>query len=99
MTTPNRKRGVRYRFTTSMSAGALVALVLAWYGARHHHAAGPAAGRITGAVTLAVAVGVAMFVAWSAVALYRRAGERRRAAERERNRTGGRRRRSMAGVR
>lgn len=102
MSTRNpRQRGARYRFTTSMLAGVLVVLALAWYG---HHRHDPHPLTVAGAAFAAVAFSLVMFTAWSAIALFRRVGARaaervREAerAERERERAGRRRGRRYAG--
>lgn len=100
--TPKR-RGVRYRFTTSMLTGLLSALLLAWFGTTHGRTRSVPPGPVfLGAVTLAIAFGLVMFTAWSVIAMFRRASaraaERARQAERE-SRGSGRGRRRMAGVR
>lgn len=82
MSYSNRNRGVRYRATTSASAGVLAAVVLAVTNNENirHHKGHPLP--VTGVAAVAALVAVVMFVLWSAIALYRRTA--RRAAERER---------------
>jgi hypothetical protein len=75
----NKKRGIRYRFTTSLFAGVLLVMGLAWLGKRVHD---PVALSFGGAAFAAVAFGLVMFVIWSIGSAFRRAGERAKANDR-----------------
>ena len=89
---PPKRRTTRYRFTTSMLFGVLVALVLMWAATVKRHAGLPAETMIIGGASLALVVGLAAFVAWTILAVARWARERGRHAERDQARQPRRRR-------
>jgi hypothetical protein len=104
MKAPKKRRGIRYRFTTSLFAGVAVALVLLWLSTRHGSGDKiPARALAFGDATAGVFVAAVMFVVWSVLALFRRTGaraaERAREAERAERDRASRGRRRTAGVR
>jgi hypothetical protein len=89
MSKTNRKRGIRYRFTTSVFAGLAVAVLALWQSTQHGHGDKiPTRALLGGDLTVGVLVAAVMFVTWSVIAVVRRHGrvaaERAREAERAR---------------
>lgn len=73
----NKKRGIRYRAEASLLTGVFAAMLLAWYGSKHHHHGTLApASEIEGLVLLAIVWAVVMFVLWSIGSAFKRAGRR-----------------------
>jgi hypothetical protein len=81
----HNRRTSRYRLTTSLAAGVLLAVILGVVSNEHvkHHHGGALA--LSGAVFAGAVVAVVMFVLWSVGAAFRRAGHRARERERERD--------------
>lgn len=82
MSKRSKRRGFRYRFTTSVCAGVLLALLLAWFSAAKRHAGLPAETIAVGAGGVGALFAMALFVITSIVAVAR--ALRRQARERER---------------
>jgi hypothetical protein len=83
MSKTDRKRGIRYRFTTSVFAGVAVAVLALWQSTQHGHGDKiPTRALLGGDLTVGVLVAAVMFVTWSVIAVVRRNG--RVAAERAR---------------